>query len=145
MGPFSNPALQYYAIASSVLALHLIALALWTGRVRVQKKQYTNSEDAKLNKAEHTEIEHPDVRRVIKAHTNALENAIPFFVVGALYVASGATKTGALAYFGTFVAMRILHTFFYLGGKQPFRTLSFGIGALAVIGMAIGVIRAAIA
>jgi len=145
MGAFSNPALQYYAIASSVLALHLIAIALWTGRVRVQKKQYTNPEDAKLNKADHTEVEHPDVRRVIKAHTNALENAIPFFVVGALYVVAGASKTGALVYFATFVGARILHTFVYLAGKQPFRTLSFAIGALAVIGMAVSVIRAALA
>jgi len=144
MSPFSTPALQYYAIASTTLALHVVMLALYTGRVRFQKKQFVNGEDARLNKAEQVDVEHPDVQRVIRAHSNALENALPFFVVGAVYAASGASKTGALAYFGTFVAARLLHTIFYLGGRQPFRTLSFAVGVLAIIGMGVSILRAAV-
>src|SRR5689334_20089339 len=84
-----NVALRYYAIASTVLALHLLALALWTGTVRVMNKQWVNPEDAKLNKGENTAKDHPAVERVKRAHTNALENALPFFVVAALYALSG--------------------------------------------------------
>lgn len=58
-----------------------------------------------------------------------------------LVPATAPSKTGALAYFGAFVAARLLHSFFYLFGRQPFRTLSFVVGVLAVVGMAIHVIR----
>lgn len=132
---------RYYALASAIIALHLIILGTWTGGVRAMRKQYVNPEDAKLNKADQTDVEHPDVARTKRAHQNALENAVPFFVIGALYAATGASKTGALAYFGTFTAMRLLHSLFYLWGRQPWRTISFAIGALATIGMGVHVIR----
>lgn len=139
-----NPALAAYAIASTTIALELLALALLTGSVRVRKNTYVNPEDAKAAKGTKGDLEPEEVARVKRAHANLLENAVPFFVVGALFVASGATKTAAFAYFGTFVAARLLHAVFYLWGRQPFRTLSFGAGVLAVIGMAVHVLRAAI-
>ena len=135
---------HYYALASAILSLQLLSLALWTGTVRVMRKQWVNPEDAKLNKGEKAEADHPDVLRVKRAHQNLIENAIPFFVVGALYAATGATRTGALAYFGTFTAVRLLHSLFYLWGKQPWRTLMFAVGVLAVVGMAVHVIRAVV-
>ena len=33
--------------------------------------------------------------------------------------------------------MRVLHSFFYLGGRQPFRTLSFGVGVLVQVSVKI--------
>lgn len=140
----TTPALGLYALASAVLALHLLVLAGWTGTVRALKKQYVNPEDAKLNKAEQTEADHPDVARIRRAHQNAIENAVPFFVVGALYALSGVTRTAALIYFGVFVGARLLHSVFYLWGRQPWRTLMFGIGVLDVVGMAVHVIRAVV-
>ncbi len=136
-----NPATALYALAATIVALHLVALALWTGTVRVMRKQWVNPEDARLNKGEHVDLEHEDVSRVKRAHGNAIENALPFFVVGALYAATAPGRTAALAYFGTFVAVRLLHSIFYLWGRQPFRTLSFAAGVLAVIGMAVHVLR----
>ncbi len=144
MNPLLDPAFRYYALAASVVALHLIALALWTGTVRVRNKQWVNPEDAKMNKGTQVESDHPDVLRVKRAHMNLMESAIPFFAVGFLYAATGATAFGAKAYFGTFVGVRILHTIFYLAGKQPFRTLSFAIGVATIIGMAVHVIRAVV-
>jgi glutathione S-transferase len=138
----SSPAFNLYALASTVLALHLLALALWTGTLRTLRKQYVNPEDAALNKAEKADADHPDVARTRRAHANALENALPFFVVGALYALSGATRTGALVYFSVFVAARLLHSVFYLWGRQPWRTLMFVVGVLDVIGMAVQVLRA---
>jgi glutathione S-transferase len=138
------PALEMYALAATLLGLHLLALALWTGTARVMNKVYVNPEDAKMNKAEAAEAEHPAVSRAKRAHQNALENAVPFFAIGYLYAASAPSKQGAVIYFGTFATMRILHSVFYLWGRQPFRTLTFGIGVLTTIGMAVHVIRAAL-
>jgi len=138
----TSPAFNLYALASTVLALHLLALALWTGTLRALKKQYVNPEDAAFNKAEAAGADHPDVARTRRAHANALENALPFFVVGALYALSGATRTGALVYFSVFVAARLLHSVFYLWGRQPWRTLMFVVGVLDVIGMAVQVLEA---
>lgn len=137
-----SPAFQAYALTSAILAAQLILLALWTGTVRAKKKQYALPEDAVLNKVELAPGDHPDTLRAGRAHMNALENAVPFFVVAGLYVMTGASKTGAQIYCYTFLAMRLLHSVFYLAGKQPFRTITFAIGALAVLGMAFHVIRA---
>ena len=139
-----NPALHLYAICSAVLALQLLLLAGWTGTVRVMRKTYVNPEDAKLNKAEQSEADHPDVQRVKRAHQNAIENVLPFFVVGALYVLSGPSKLGAQAYLITFTVARLLHSLFYLFGKQPFRTMMFAIGVLSIVGMAVHVLRVAL-
>ena len=136
-----SPAFQAYALASAILALQLFILAFWTGTVRARTKQFVNPEDAILNKGQNVADEHPDVRRAKAAHANALENAVPFFIVGALYLATGGSKLGTQAYCFTFLAARLLHALFYLAGVQPFRTMSFAIGALSVIGMAVHVIR----
>jgi glutathione S-transferase len=140
-----NPALHLYALCSAILAAQLLLLAFWTGTVRAMSKTFVNPEDAPLNKGgKQVEQDDPKVLRVKRVHQNALENAVPFFVVGLLYVLSGPTKLGVQAYFITFTAARLLHTFFYLFGKQPFRTMMFAIGALATLGMAVHVIRVAL-
>jgi uncharacterized MAPEG superfamily protein len=137
----TNPAYSTYAIASTILALQLILLAFYTGRVRAKNKQYANPEDAGFFKVAAAEGEHVDVLRVKRAHANALENAVPFFAIGALFAATEPSKNAALAYFGTFVVARLLHSVFYIWGKQPFRTILFAIGVLAVIGMGVHVLR----
>ncbi|HZO15052.1 MAG TPA: MAPEG family protein, partial [Polyangiaceae bacterium] len=88
-------------MTSTILGLHLLALALWTGSVRVMRRTWVNPEDARLNKGAEAEVDHADVQRVKRAHMNALENAIPFFVVGLLYVLTGASAMGAMIYFYT--------------------------------------------
>jgi glutathione S-transferase len=131
-----------YAIGSAVLVLQMLALALYTGTVRAMRKEWINPEDAKFNKGANKDQDHPDVQRVKRAHYNLLENAVPFFVIGALYAATGATHKGALVYTATFVGVRLLHTVFYMIGIQPFRTMMFAIGVLACIGMAVHVLMA---
>jgi uncharacterized MAPEG superfamily protein len=139
-----SPAFHVYALTSAILAVHLLVLAFVTGGLRGRRKTFVLPEDAVLNKVAASDREHPDTIRAQRAHMNALENAVPFFVVGALYVATGATTAGAQGYFYTFLAARLLHTVFYFSGRQPFRSISFGVGALAVLGMAFHVIRAVI-
>lgn len=134
---------KLYALAATVLTLQFIALALWTGTVRAMRKVFVNPEDAKLNSGVQGS-EHPDVDRVKRAHINALENGLPFLVVGLLYVLTGGSHLGAEIYFATFVGARLLHSVFYLKSMQPFRTLSFGIGVAVIIGLAVHVIRAVV-
>jgi glutathione S-transferase len=141
---FDSAALKIYAFVSSILALHLIALALWTGTMRAMRKVFVNPEDAPLNKGgKQAEADHEDTQRVKRAHMNALENALPFFVVGWLFALTQPSAVAAQAYFFTFLGARVLHSVFYLWGKQPFRSMMFGLGVLCVIGMAVQVIRAA--
>ena len=141
---FENPALKLYAIVASLLSLQMILLALWTGTVRVQRQVWVNPEDARLNKGEEAASDHPDVLRVKRAHQNLLENSVPFLIVGLLYALSRPTMLGAQAYFFTFLGARLLHSVFYMLGRQPFRTMMFVVGILAVAGMAIHVIRVAV-
>ena len=83
-------------------------------------------------------------QRIKRAHMNALENAVPFFVIALIYTQTDPGMTMVRVLFFTFVAVRILHALFYLNAKQPVRTMVFGIGALVNIIMAVQVIRAVI-
>ena len=89
----ANPAFSTYAIASTVIALHMILLGFYTGTVRSRRKQYANPEDAAFFKGPLAEGDHPDVLRVKRAHANALENAVPFFAVAALFVTTWSAST----------------------------------------------------
>jgi uncharacterized MAPEG superfamily protein len=131
------------ALSMVIVALQLVALALWTGTVRVMRKQYVNPEDARLNKATAAEVDHPDVQRVKRAHQNLLENAVPFFAVALLFVLSGHSRSAVATYCYTFTGARLAHSLFYLWGRQPFRTMCFAIGVLTIIGMGVQVIMKA--
>lgn len=141
---FDSFAMQTYALAATFVTLHLFVLASITAIVRTRHKEYVNPEDATLSKGKSVEGEHADVARVKRAHQNLLENAVPFLAIGLLYAMCTTNKQGPVAYFGAFVGARVLHTVFYLWGKQPFRTISFAIGVAAILGMAFHVVRAAL-
>jgi glutathione S-transferase len=146
MHPFAHdPALSLYALTGTLVALHLLVLAGWTGYARNKAKTFVNPEDAAAVKGAQADADHPDVQRAKRAHMNAIESAVPFFAVGLLYAFSGPSQLGAQVYFYTFLAARVLHSIFYLAQKQPFRTISFAVGALAITGMGVHVIRVAIA
>ena len=120
-----NSAFGIYAIATSIIALHLFVLAYYTGRVRNQQKQWINAEDAGFFKREAFESEHPSVARVKRAHANAIESAVPFFAVAAVYASTAPSKNAALAYFGVFVAARIVHSIAYIwASSRPGRSSS---------------------
>ncbi|MCA9297982.1 MAG: MAPEG family protein [Phycisphaerales bacterium] len=140
--PSFAPAFKVYALTSAIIVLQLLVLAGWTGAIRTMRKTFVNPEDAKLNKGEQVDVDHPDVQRVKRAHQNLLENAVPFFAIGLCFALTKPSVTSAQAYLWTFVGARVLHSVFYLWGKQPFRTLTFAVGVASTIGMAYHVIRA---
>lgn len=139
----SQPVFQLYAFVSSLIIIILYGLGFWTAKVRAEKKAVINHEDVAINGgASVVDVEHPDVQRIKRAHGNAIENAVPFFAIGFLYTQTDPSLTMARILFFTFLAFRLFHALFYLGAKQPFRTLSFTVGALVNIVMIVQVIRA---
>jgi prostaglandin-E synthase 1 len=138
----SHPAFRSYLLCSTILALYLLALANLTGAIRIKNKVYVNPEDAKSTQGTLVDADHPDVQRIRRAHANAVENVPLFWVIGLFYVLTDASAFGASAYFWTFTASRFLHSLFYLKGIQPFRTMMYGIGTAALVGMSVHVLRA---
>ena len=128
----TNPAFQAYAAMAIVLSLNMLVLWAYSGAVRGKSKMTPNREDAKGAVAV-AEVEPPEVARVLRAHRNATANIIPFFVLGLVYVLAGASATAAAVVFGAFTAFRLAHSFAYLNGKQPWRSIFFGLGGLATL------------
>lgn len=139
-----NPeAFKIYAICAALLALNLMVLGGLTGGARGKNKSPGNPEDAGKPKETALEADHPNVVRVRRAHMNALENVPTFWAIGLIYVLMGASPLGAKAYFITFTAARFLHSFFHLKAIQPFRSISFGIGSLTLLGMVVQILMGA--
>jgi uncharacterized MAPEG superfamily protein len=132
---------RIYAAVCALLIIKMILLALATGITRGPRKASINPEDSKHEFGKADEV----VDRICRAHTNAVHNILPFAVVGLLYVMMGASTSGLQIYAYTFFTARVLHTIFYLFKLQPFRTLSFAVGALCIIGMSTQVIMRAFA
>lgn len=127
----AQPAFVAYVISAIILSLNLLLLWAYSGVVRGKAKSTPNEEDAKTIKLSVTEP--PEIARVLRAHANAMANIVPFLVLALVYVLAGGSVTSAEVIFGVFTAARIAHSFAYLGGKQPWRSLSFGIGALTTL------------
>jgi prostaglandin-E synthase 1 len=128
----ANPAFTAYAVTLIVLSLDMLFLWAYSGAVRAREKATPNQEDAR-GSSKLVEIEPPEIARVLRAHANAAANIVPFAILGLVYVLAGAPVMTAAVVFGVFAAARIAHAFAYLGGKQPWRTLSFTVGALATL------------
>jgi uncharacterized MAPEG superfamily protein len=128
----TNPAFIAYAVTLIVLSLDLLLLWAYSGAVRGRAKATPNIEDARgSNKL--VELEPPEIARVLRVHANAAANVVPFAILGLVYVLEGAQATTASIVFGVFAIARIAHAFAYLGGKQPWRTISFAVGALSTL------------
>jgi glutathione S-transferase len=67
-----------------------------------------------------------------------------FYPIALIYVLSGASEMGARAYCFTYAGARILHSMVYLAGKQPWRTIMYLIGTLAIVGMMVHLVRVAV-
>ena len=86
---------------------------------------------------EHVNPDDEGVQRIFRAHRNDLENLLPFFMGGTIYILSGAATTAGAAYFGVFLLARYAHTFAYLTQKARLRRDAFTIGWLVTIVMSV--------
>ena len=141
----STPPFQIYALCSAALVALLYGLGYLTGTTRGARKAVVNHEDVQVYRgAAVVDVEHPDVQRVKRAHLNLVENAVPFFVIGFLYVMTDPDILVARVLLLAFVASRFLHTLFYLTGRQPFRAACFAAGLLLNAVMLVQVVRAVV-
>lgn len=140
----SQPAFVAYAVSILVLSLNLLLLWAYSGSVRGKTKTTPNSEDANTiaRGAQLSEADPPEVARVLRAHRNAMANIVPFAILGLVYVLAGGAALPAEILFGVFTASRLAHSLTYLSGKQPWRSLSFGLGAATTIALMGFIVRA---
>ena len=142
MSAFADPVFQAFTLAVTILVLNLYALGFVTAKRRAELKVVVNHEDTAVNSgASVADTEHPDVLRIKRAHLNLIESAVPFFAIGLLYTFTGPSVTLARVLFGGFVVTRLFHSVFYLGAKQPLRTIAFALGALVNVVMVVQVLR----
>jgi prostaglandin-E synthase 1 len=143
----NDPAFAVYGATAAVLAVHMVLLDAYSGLNRARSKTTPNDEDAStVSKGSRVEPDDPpQVARIMRAHRNLLANSVPFLIVGLVWVLMGASTTWALILFGTFVVARLIHSVAYASAKQPWRTLSFVIGQLAMAGIVVQVLRGAFA
>lgn len=130
-----NPNFRIFAATALVLALNVLWLWVKSGFVRAGTKTAMNQEDTTSTSrgARLVDDDPPEVRRVLRAHRNAVDNIVPFLVVALLFVYLGATPLAAAVTFGSFVLARLVHSFAYLRAIQPLRTVSFVAGLVVTV------------
>ncbi len=143
----ADPQFKVFAICSVILSLQMLLLGAYTAATRARVKRFLNPEDVKVSFKDATQNdgeEHPDVARVIRAHRNLNESLPLFFALGLIGLLAGVSPLGAKICFGVFTGARVLHSLVYIKGVQPWRTMSYAIGTLALIGMAVMIVIAVV-
>ena len=128
--------LDVFALCVLVLFLKMLAISCYQGFFRLRHLAFTNIEDAGFFRRAANPTELPQVRRAARACANDLESIPLFFVLGCLCLAWEAPSVAAGGLFCTFARGRVMHTLLYLGGRQPWRTLAYGVGVICLLGLA---------
>ena len=136
----NGPTLVAYSTTCLVLSANLIFLWVYSGAVRARSGLAVNPEDAKRMGAEHHEHDPAAVARVLRAHANAQATIYPFLLLGLAYVLAGGPYGAAVTLFAVFTIARLAHSFAYLRGLQPWRTIFFLVSGLSLIGLMIALI-----
>ena len=129
--------LSAFAVGCAMLVLKAQLLGAATAATRGKLKKFINPEDAAWLGGERVNPDDERVQRIFRAHRNDLENLLPFFVGGTLYILSGAATTGGAVYFGVFLLARYAHTFAYLRQKARLRRDAFTLGWLVTVVMSL--------
>jgi glutathione S-transferase len=128
--------MEVYALCVLVLFLKMLAISCYQGFFRLRYRAFTNPEDAGFFHRDANSRELPQVSRAARAWANDLENIPLFFVLGGLCVAVEATGVATTWLFCTFTVARVMHTVMYLSGRQPWRTVAYGVGLICLLGLA---------
>jgi microsomal prostaglandin-E synthase 1 len=139
-GSLNNPAFVAYAITGLVLCGNLLFLWAYSGAMRGKSKTVMNEEDVRQFKASLAQIDPPAVARALRAHHNAQASIYPFLLLGLVFVLAGGAAGHATILFGLFTLARLMHSFAYLRRMQPWRTVSFVVGALATVALMLDIV-----
>ncbi|XP_052900716.1 microsomal glutathione S-transferase 1-like isoform X1 [Anopheles moucheti] len=124
-----------YVFWSAVLVAKVLLMAPLTAMQRFKNNAFANPEDSSaVSKKLKPKLDDPDVERVRRAHLNDLENILPFFVIGFLYLLTNPAPFLAVNLFRVVAVSRILHTLVYavVVIPQPARFLAFVGGMLPI-------------
>jgi len=135
-----NPAFFAYAITALVLCVNLVFLWAYSGTVRSKAGAAINPEDSEKYRVPFSETDPPAVARVLRAHRNAEATIYPFLILGLVFVLAGGSALTAQIIFAIFTAARLLHSAAYLKGKQPWRSITFGISGVALIALMVCIV-----
>lgn len=137
-----QPAFVYWGatVAALLVKMHLVSLAQLVHRLRTQN--WRVPEDARLFGRAGATADPPEGlgRRADNAWRNDLENIPGFLLLGLVFVLAGGPAGWAATWFGTFTVARVAHTIAYLAARQPYRTIAFQVGMLAMTGLLIHVV-----
>jgi len=140
-----GPSVIAFVLSVALLCAEMLALAFATPLLRTKRNVWLNGEDAKRFEGTVADVEERDVARLIRVHQNQLENFVPFFALGALWVTLGApTRVGA-GLFVVFAAGRTAHVAFYVLRMGRLRTASHTLSFLVLLALAAGVVWRALA
>src|SRR6185312_7079092 len=104
---------------------------------RGKLKSFLNAEDATWLGGAHVNPDPEAVARLGRAHRNDLENLLPFFVCGLLFVLFEGSRIAGYVYCGAFLVSRVLHTLAYLGARPMLRRNAYTLGFLVIAFMGI--------
>ena len=131
------PLMAVFTVVCTLLVLKAQILGAATAATRGRLKRFLNAEDAEWLGGEHANPDDERVQRVFRAHRNDLENLLPFFIGGMLYVLSGASAAAGVAYFCVFLLARYTHSYAYLTRRARLRRDAFTVGWLVTIALGI--------
>ncbi|XP_052899484.1 microsomal glutathione S-transferase 1-like [Anopheles moucheti] len=130
---------QAYAFWAAVLGLKMLLMSVLTGLQRGSKKVFSNPEDVKPGGK--VAYDDPDVERVRRAHLNDMENILPYFIIGFLYMFTNPSVTVAVNLFRLVAAVRICHTVFHVFVPVPkFRGMAWATGFFTTAFMGIMIV-----
>ncbi len=133
----TTPLFAVFAVVLVLETLKTLALGTATALTRGKLQKFINPEDAAWLGGEAVEADHPDAARVFRAQRNNLENLLPFFIAGSLYLVSGANPLLGMGYVVAFFIGRMFHTYAYLGKRAMMRRNVYSIAWLAITAMSL--------
>jgi len=130
---------EAFAFYAAIVVVKMLVMSPLTIRQRLGSGTFMSSEDVVGRWKEKGFKTGPNenVERVRRAHLNDMENILPFFCLGLLYIFTNPALDTAVLVFRIFAACRIIHSIVYLLViPQPARALAFfgGMGANLFMG-----------
>ena len=129
---FVDPTMRLFATCAAILVGKMLLTGYATSLLRWRTGYFVTAEDyAYLGRTPPPPEER--VERVRRAHRNDLEEVLPFLAVGFLFALTGPSYDVAWWLFVPFTVARVLHTIAYAAGIQPWRSIVFAVGDVALL------------
>lgn len=132
----------WYALATVILFLKMVAISVYQGQQRFKYKSYKAPEDARAVGVAPAAEELPQVLRAGRAWLNDLENIPAFWALGWVYIVADASPSMAPWLFMIFTGARVVHTWCHINALQPWRALTFFAGLFVLLMMSVMILLA---